>query len=74
MLRDLYGVNYYMPPKKHSSDLELYWFKKVWEDNSIEDWKYLGNKYNATHLLAPKNWDINLILKAENTSFKLYEI
>lgn len=48
--------------------------KKNIENFSIENWRFLAQKYSLSALILPKNWNINLNAEIHGNKFKYYEL
>ena len=62
------------PPIKNNPSIPDAYIKSIFENKLRTEWLFLKEKYNATHLLVPSNWKIDLDLIKKNKSFAVYKI
>ena len=74
ILQDVYGVQINSPPIKNNPSIPDAYIKSIFENKLRTEWLFLKEKYNATHLLVPSNWKIDLDLIKKNKSFAVYKI
>ncbi len=74
ILVDVYGYNFdnpAIPNKPHLSDNII---KPVFENRSLQEWRFIKKKFNSNYVITPKNWVLDLKLIASDKQFNLYKI
>ena len=73
-MKDVYNVDLKNPPIRNNTYLPDNFIKSSFEKKDVKDWKLLNKKYNATYIVVPSEWNIELNLFKKNKSFSIYKI
>lgn len=68
MLRDIYNMDFFSPPPPTDH------VQSAWEKRSTDDWIALGHQYDASEVLAPSSWTIQLTRVGNDNTCTLYRI
>ena len=74
ILVDVYGYNFdnpAIPNKPHLSDNII---KPVFENRSLQEWRFIKKKFNSNYVITPKTCVLDLKLIASDKQFNLYKI
>ena len=74
ILTEVYGYDFYNPPKKNYPYLDDGFIKNKFEDRSLNEWIKIKEKYNSNLIITPKNWKLNLNLIFSDKKYNLYRI
>ncbi len=74
IMKDVYNVDLKNPPIRNNTYLPDNFIKSSFEKKDVKDWKLLNKKYNATYIVVPSEWNIELNLFKKNKSFSIYKI
>lgn len=78
VLREVYGIDFHDPPEdikeRRPGTLLPNSGKDTWESRSAKGWSEIAAEFNATQLLAPTGWSIDLEVAATDQQFTLYTL
>ncbi|MBI5052934.1 MAG: hypothetical protein HZB52_06665 [Chloroflexi bacterium] len=68
ILRDIYSMDFFSPPTPTEH------IQSVWEKRSTEEWVTLARQYDASEVLMPSSWTIQLARVGNDNTCTLYRI
>ena len=74
IMTDVYGYDFFNPPKLNYPYLDDEFIKKVFEKRTIDEWKDVAKKFNSNVVIAPKNWNLNIKSYFKGKKYNLYRI
>jgi hypothetical protein len=78
VLEGVYGIDFFDPPdeikERRPSALLENSGRDFWESRSPNDWAGISNDFNATQLLAPVEWKIQLTPSITDEDWALYDL
>ena len=73
-MTEVYGYDFYNPPKLNYPYLDDKFVKKVFEKRATDEWNDIAKKFNSNVVIAPKNWNLNLKSYFKGKNYNLYRI